>query len=152
METEWRIGRARLRELLQENGQACHGELAQQLGYSVAWVRKWRKRLAQAAPDDDQVLLGQSHRPKHIPRRVREQVEERIVALREALSEQYNRTVGARTIAIYLKREAAQWEGVVPDIKRHHLAHPAQTAVYSGTEPTRQASLGATRARCPLGN
>jgi hypothetical protein len=114
METEWRIGRARLRELLQENGQACHGELAQQLGYSVAWVRKWRKRLAQAAPDDDQVLLGESHRPKHIPRRVREQVEERIVALRETLSEQYNRTVGARTIATYLKREAAQWEGVVP--------------------------------------
>src|SRR5262249_13354600 len=51
---------------------------------------------------------------KHSPRRVREPVEERIVALRETLSEQYHRTVGARTIAAYLKREATQWEGVVP--------------------------------------
>src|SRR5262249_46657796 len=113
METEWRIARARLRELVQENAQACHGELAEALGYSVAWVRKWRARLAQAGPDDDQVLLGQSHRPKHCPRQVRKEVEEQIVGLRETLSEQYNRTVGARTIASYLKREASLWEGVV---------------------------------------
>jgi len=30
------------------------------------------------------------------------------------MSEQYNRAVGARTIAAYLRKEAAQWEGVVP--------------------------------------
>jgi hypothetical protein len=114
METEWRIARARLRELLRENAQACHRELAEQLGYSVAWVRKWRKRLAQAAPEDEQVLNGQSHRPQRIPRRVPEPVEERIIDLRVTLSEQYNRKVGARTIAAYLRKEADQWEGVVP--------------------------------------
>src|SRR5215831_7632127 len=114
METEWRIARARLRDLLRENAQASHRDLAEALGYSMSWVRKWRKRLAQAAPDDEQVLYCQSHRPKHIPRQVSVQVEERIGALRETLSEQYNRTVGARTISSYLKREAALWEGVVP--------------------------------------
>lgn len=114
METEWRVARARLRDLLRENARACHRELAEQLGYSVAWVRKWRKRLAQAAPDDEQVLLGQSHRPKHVPGRVTPAVEERIIELRITLSEQYNRTVGARTIAAYLRQEAAQWAGVVP--------------------------------------
>ncbi len=114
METEWRITRTRLRDLLRENAHACHRDLAEQLGYSVAWVRKWRKRLAQAAPDDEQVLYGQSHRPKHSPRRVSEQVEERIIELRVTLSEQYKRTVGARTIAAYLRKEATQWEGVVP--------------------------------------
>ena len=114
METEWRIARARLRELLQENGQASHPELAERVGYSVAWVRKWRKRLAQVSPDDDQVLYGQSHRPKHSPRRVSTALEERIIALRVTLSEQYNRKVGARTIAAYLKREAAQWAEGVP--------------------------------------
>lgn len=114
MDTEWRVARARLRDLLQENAQASHGELADQVGYSVAWVRKWRKRLAHAAPEDDQVLLGQSHRPRRIARRVAEAVEERIIALRVTLSEQYHRVVGARTIAAYLKREAAQWDGVVP--------------------------------------
>src|SRR5258708_38856119 len=114
METEWRVARARLRDLLRENAQACHRELAEQLGYSGAGVRKWRKRLAQAAPDDEQVLYGQSHRPKHSPNRVCEQVEERIIALRVTLSEQYNRLVRARTIAAYLRKEAAQWEGEGP--------------------------------------
>lgn len=118
METEWRVARARLRDLLGENGQASHRELAEQLGYSVAWVRKWRKRLAQAPPDDKQVLFGQSHRPKHIPRQVSEAVEERIIELRVTLSEKYNRTVGARTIAAYLREEAAQWAGVVPTSTR----------------------------------
>ncbi len=114
METEWRIARARLRDLLRENAHVCHRELADQLGYSVAWVRKWRKRLAQATPEDDQVLNGQSHRPKHIPHRVSEPVEERIIELRVVLSEQYNHPVGARTIAAYLRKEAAHWAGGVP--------------------------------------
>ena len=114
METEWRIARAQLRELVQENDQASHAELAERVGYSVAWVRQWRKRLAQVGPDDDQILYGQSHRPKHIPRQVSTALEERIIALRVTLSEQYNRKVGARTIAAYLKREAAQWAEGVP--------------------------------------
>src|SRR5512142_1003710 len=118
METEWRVARARLRGLLRENGQASHRALAEQSGYSVAWVRKWRKRLAQAPPDDEQVLGSQSHRPKHIPRQVSVAVEERIIELRVTLSEQYNRPVGARTIAAYLREEAAQWEGVVPTSTR----------------------------------
>lgn len=63
METEWRIARTRLRELLQDNSQASHRELAEATGYSVSWVRKWRKRLAQAPPGAEQVLNGQSHRP-----------------------------------------------------------------------------------------
>src|SRR5260221_2509194 len=114
METEWRIARARLRELLQEKGRASHTELAARVGYSVAWVRKWRKWLAQVGPDDEQVLYGQSHRPKHIPRQVSTALEERIIALRVTLSEQYIRKIGARTIAAYLKREAAQWADGVP--------------------------------------
>ena len=108
METEWRIARAQLRTLLQDNGQASHRELAEATGYSVSWVRKWRKRLAQAPPGDEQVLNGQSHRPRHMPRQVSVEVEERIIALRVALSEQYHRTVGPRTIAAYLKHHAAE--------------------------------------------
>jgi hypothetical protein len=108
METEWRIARAQLRELLQDNGQASHRELAEATGYSVSWVRKWRKRLTQAPPSDEQVLNGQSHRPRHMPRQVSVEVEERIIALRVALSEQYHRTVGPRTIAAYLKHHAAE--------------------------------------------
>ncbi len=118
METEWRVARARLRDLLRENAQASHPELAEQLGYSVSWVRKWRKRLAKAAPEDEQVLHSQSHRPKRIPHRVSELVEERIITLRVSLSEQYHRKVGARTIAAYLKHEASHWDGIVPTSSR----------------------------------
>src|SRR5262245_14601160 len=104
METEWRVARAWLRDLLREHSQASHRALAEQVGYWVAWVRKWRKRLAQAPPDDDQILLSQSHRPKHSPRQVSQQVEARIVELRVTLSEQYHRVVGARTIAAHLRQ------------------------------------------------
>ena len=114
METEWRLARERLRDLLREDAKHSHREVAEQLGYSVTWVRKWRRRLAQAAPEDEQVVHSQSHRPKTIARQVSAQVEERIIALRLTLSEQYNRQVGARTIAAYLQRETAQLAGLVP--------------------------------------
>src|SRR5689334_7210740 len=114
METEWRIARERLWEHLREDRQASHRALAKQLGYSVTWVRKWRKRLEQAAPGDERALNSQSHRPKTNPRRVSPQVEHRIIELRVALSEQYHRRAGARTIAAYLRQEAATLAGVVP--------------------------------------
>lgn len=114
METEWRIARAQLRELVQEKPQAGHRELAEKLRYSVAWVRKWRRRLAEGGADDEQVLQSRSHRPKTIPGRVSERMEERIIGLRLSLSEEYHRTVGARTIAAYLRQEATDWDGLVP--------------------------------------
>ena len=128
METEWRIARGQLRELLQENAKARHQDLADQLGYSVGWVRKWRKRLANSDSQDERVLRCQSHRPKQVVQHVTPQLEIRILELRGSLSEQYHRTVGPRTIAAYLRREADQWEGVVPTssatiwriLRRHH--------------------------------
>ena len=114
METEWCIARAQLREQLGDNPKASHRQLAEALGYSVAWVRKWRKRLAGAPPDDETVLHCQSHRPKTIPRKVSEAMEERIVAMRATLSEEYNRKVGPRTIAAKLRQAAPEGEGIVP--------------------------------------
>ena len=105
METEWRIARAQLRERLQDHPKSSASELAEQMKYSVSWVHKWRKRLAKVAAEDEQVLNGQSHRPKNPVQRISEAMENRIIGLREALSEQYNRKVGARTIIAYLKRE-----------------------------------------------
>ena len=114
METEWRVARAHVRDLVQDKPQASHRELADQLGYSMGWVRKWRKRLKQAAPDDDQILLSQSHCPKQMVRRVSAPMEERIIALRIRLSDHYHRQVGSRTIAAYLKRGGPLENGVAP--------------------------------------
>ena len=118
METEWRVARAQLREQLIDNPQSTHEALATQLGYSVSWVRKWRKRLANTPLADQSVLSCESHRPKRLAKQVSEAVEIRIIALRLALSEQFNRTVGGRTIAAYLKQEAETLPGIVPTSSR----------------------------------
>src|SRR5262245_45114947 len=114
METEWCIARAQLRELLKANPKASHRELAEALEYSVAWVRKWRKRLAGADPEGETVLHCHSHRPETILRKVSEVMEERIVTMRLTLSEEYNRTVGPRTIAAELRQARPEGEGIVP--------------------------------------
>ena len=113
METEWRVARAQLHELIQENPQIGHEEAAIRLGYSITWVCKWRKRFKDNHIDE-MTVNSQPHRPKHIPIKVPVDVEERIVVLRLSLTEQYNRKVGPRTIAAYLKREKDAWSGLVP--------------------------------------
>ena len=113
METEWRIERSQLRELIRENPKISHEEAARQLGHSVTWVCKWQERF-KTNDNEETAINSLSHRPKHIPIQVPMLVEERIVALRVGLSAQYNRTVGPRTIATYLKREKEQLPGLVP--------------------------------------
>ena len=48
MEEEWMRDRALLRDLLEKTPQASPQELAQAIGRSVSWVKKWRKRLARS--------------------------------------------------------------------------------------------------------
>ena len=136
METEWRVERSQLRELIRENPKISHEEAARQLGHSVTWVCKWQGRF-KTNDNEEMSINSLSHRPKHIPHQVSEQVEERIVALRISLTEQYNRTVGPRTIAAYLKREKEIWPGPVPSSsatiwrilrKRQYILSPIREA------------------------
>ena len=114
METEWCVARAQLRELLKETPNASDRDLAEALGYSPAWARKWRKRLGQAEANDEAVLHCLSHRPKTIARQVSEAMEERIVQMRQTLSAEYNRKVGPRTIVARLRKDPPEGEGIVP--------------------------------------
>jgi hypothetical protein len=50
MEEEWMRDRALLRELLEKTPHASPQELAQIVGRSLTWVKKWRKRLAEGDP------------------------------------------------------------------------------------------------------
>jgi transposase-like protein len=102
MEAEWRVWRARLRDVLRDQPEISTQEAARQLGRSAAWVRKWRERL-RGAGEDEAVLNGQSRRPKESPNRLALAVEERIVELRLGLSEVFHRVVGPRTILAYLR-------------------------------------------------
>ncbi|MFN8372711.1 MAG: integrase core domain-containing protein [Anaerolineae bacterium] len=119
METEWIIARTRLWQLLQEHPEFTTAELAQQLGYCAAWVRKWRRRLRERDPNDPQRFCSVSRRPQHVQKHVSKVVEERIVHLRHTLATLYNRKVGGKTIAYYLRQQA--------DLQGHYLPRSPST-------------------------
>jgi hypothetical protein len=61
--------RANLRYLMRLHPQWTQPRMAQALGMSVGWVKKWQKRLREAPAADEQVLHGRSRARKHPPER-----------------------------------------------------------------------------------
>jgi transposase InsO family protein len=97
--------RALLRDLLQKNPQTAPQELAQATGRSVSWVKKWRKRLLEGAPNDPRLLCSRS-RAHHAPYfRWDPRVETRIVDMRLSPPGHLGRTPGPRALLYYLPRD-----------------------------------------------
>jgi hypothetical protein len=98
--------RALLRDLLLKNPQATPQDLAHEIGRSVSWVKKWRKRLREGDPTDPRLLCSRS-RAHHSP----------YFRLRSACGEPYcrhaslsrlpnlGRTPGPRALLYYLPRD-----------------------------------------------
>jgi hypothetical protein len=106
------------------NGRRCAGgshthpqwtqnEYAAFLHCSLGWVKKWKKRLVEASPDDLSVLHARSRArltpfPSPDPA-----VVERIVQIRQAPPENLHRVPGSRTILYSLHRDThLQAQGV----------------------------------------
>jgi hypothetical protein len=51
------------------------------------------------------MFRSQSHKPKHRPKQLSNQVKDKICSLRERLSERFHRPAGAQTIQYFLKQE-----------------------------------------------
>jgi len=66
MEEEWMRDRARLRDLLIRHPDWTQSHYAETVGRSLSWVKKWRKRLREADPQDPLILLSRS-RAHHAP-------------------------------------------------------------------------------------
>jgi len=66
MEANWIAQRSMLRHLLILHPTWSSTIVARCLGRSASWVKKWRKRFKQAAPDDQLVLRSRS-RARHTP-------------------------------------------------------------------------------------
>jgi hypothetical protein len=82
----------------------------------VGWVKKWKKRLIEAAPDDLSVLHSRS-RARHTPFPAPDPAEVlRIVQIRQAPPENLQRIPGSRTILYYLHRD--------PDLQAQGLRVP----------------------------
>jgi hypothetical protein len=107
MEEQWYVDRCTLRDLHREHANWSQGELAQAVGRSHSWVKKWLGRLGKAAPDDEQVLHGLSRVRKNKPIQLMPRVIERILEIRDTPPENLGRTPGPHTILYYLHRDEA---------------------------------------------
>ncbi|HEY6410159.1 MAG TPA: hypothetical protein VIY29_22105 [Ktedonobacteraceae bacterium] len=67
MEAVYYAARANFRRVLSQHPHWTRQQYAQAVGMSQGWVKKWRKRLREAPPEDEAVLHSQS-RARQPPR------------------------------------------------------------------------------------
>jgi hypothetical protein len=108
--------RAHLRKLLHAHPDWPRQEYADQIDRSLGWVKKWMKRLQEAAPTDEAVLWSRSSARKHPPPRISPQAVGRILEIRDDPPENFHRTPGPKAILYYLGRDQALQSsgGLVP--------------------------------------
>ena len=105
MESQWIVDRARLRRLRQQQPDWKQARLAEELGYSLSWVKKWLKRFAEAGSEDDAILLSQPRAPSQRQKRVTEAVERKVLEIRDHPPENLARVPGPVAILYYLHRD-----------------------------------------------
>jgi transposase len=115
METEAQliVQRASLRWLAQRHPSWTQRELATTLGKSLAWVKKWLKRLREAEPGDVMALHARARKTPPASIASQTAVVQRILEIRESPPENLQRVPGPETIVSYLHRDPAlQMAGV----------------------------------------
>ncbi len=119
MEVVYYAARANLRRLMHLHPQWTQPQYAVAVGMSLGWVKKWKKRLEEAEPEDEQVLHSRSRARIHPPERISERVVDRIVAMRDEPPEGLQRTPGPKAIGYYLPRD--------PDLQGLRLPRSSRT-------------------------
>ena len=66
MEETWRRDRVLLDQLVRRHPELTNPQLAEEVGRSISWVKKWRPRLLEAEPSDLDRFSSQS-RAHHAP-------------------------------------------------------------------------------------
>jgi hypothetical protein len=93
------------RDLLNTDPQTPPRELARAIGRSVSWVKKWRKRLQEGDPHDQDLLCSRSRAHHASYFRWDPRVEACIVEMRLSPPEHLGRTPGPRALLSYLPRD-----------------------------------------------
>jgi transposase InsO family protein len=119
MEVVYYAARANLRRLMGLHPHWTHQQYAQAVGMSLGWVKKWKKRLQEAEPEDPQVLHSRSRARTHPPARISAPVVERIIQMRDAPPEGLQRTPGPKAILYYLPRD--------PELQGERLPRSSRT-------------------------
>jgi len=107
MEEQWVVDRCKLREAWLEHPDWSNQDLAQAVGCSKSWVKKWLRRIRGSPLEDREVLNGQSRARKRPPAEVAPEIVNRILDIRDYPPPQLGRTPGPLTILYYLKQDPA---------------------------------------------
>jgi transposase len=67
MEEQWIVDRSRLRAVWLEHPERSKRQLAEAIGHSKAWVKKWLKRIRSRPLEDQAILRGESRARKRPP-------------------------------------------------------------------------------------
>jgi transposase InsO family protein len=119
MEDCWLSDRTLLRSLLHHQPTWTLQDYAAATDRSLAWVKKWRKRLRSAPPDDDHVLHSRSRARTQPPPPLDPVVIERILAIRDAPPAHLQRIPGPKTILYFLEQD--------PELQSRGLRLPRST-------------------------
>jgi transposase InsO family protein len=105
MEEQWIVDRSKLRAVWLEHPEWSKRQLAEAVGRSQGWVKKWLKRIRSSPLEDQQVLQGQSRARKHLPPAWSETVVHKILEIRDNPPKKLGRSPGPLTILYYLNRD-----------------------------------------------
>jgi len=119
MEAQWQADRSMLRRLMHTQPRWTQRDYADAIGRSMAWVKKWTKRLRAVPTDDLAVLRSQSRARKQPPPRLSQIVIDRLLDIRSAPPAPINRIPGPKTIRYYLEQD--------PDLRAQGLRLPRST-------------------------
>jgi len=105
MEEQWIVDRGKLREVWLDHPEWSKSQLAEALGRSKAWVKKWLKRIRRCPLEDQEVLQGESRARKRPPPVWPENVVNQILEIRDHPPEKLRRIPGPVTILYYLHKD-----------------------------------------------
>jgi hypothetical protein len=101
-EDQWVYDRIRLYKLREKYPKWSQKKLADALGYSLSWVKKWLARFRQVSHPSLICFASHSRAPKNPAHKVTQRIRDVILSLRQLLPEKYGRVVGAKPILYHL--------------------------------------------------
>jgi hypothetical protein len=110
MEEQWVVDRCKLREVWLEHPEWSRRELAEAVGRSRSWVKKWLHRIRGTTLEDREVLNGHSRARKRPPPEMAPEIVNRILEIRDHPPPKLGRTPGPLTILYYLKQDKSLTE------------------------------------------
>jgi hypothetical protein len=107
MEEQWIVDRGKLRAEWLEHPEWSKRQLAEAVGHSKFWVKKWLKRIRSSTLEDQEVLQAYSRARKRPPPQTAPEVVTRILEIRDEPPPKLGRVPGPVTIQYYLQQDRA---------------------------------------------